>query len=219
MVYKMQIFLKEIGKNVIVRRATFDDIDRLCKISKECFQNDIQDQGLLFIARKWWQLRINSAEIEIGVVEIDNQVCAFCIIVLNEHQWKKQIQKKKILKILSILSLCRHLSLCRLFIIKLSRKISSFFAGKEENVSIRTLPRERIRIEPIAVAKRNRKCGLAKLLLRWAENRAFESNRRTIWLTVDKSNYSAQCLYESLGYQLFMTTKYQGFYMKQVEKK
>lgn len=190
------LFTPEIG----IRVAHMQDINRLCAIYRDSFKQGLRSLIPFYFTRLRWKLRLSTRSVEVWVAEVNGEVAGFCVIIVDEIQWRRDQNGSLLLRIghlaallqKGISQIVRSVSMCAS-----SRKLQ----GKEKEGGFST-PYEHVTIQPVAVAMDRRRLGLAKLLLRWSERRARELKRRAIRLSVDSNNFPACRLYEALGYRL-----------------
>jgi GNAT superfamily N-acetyltransferase len=184
----------------IIRRASRSDICALVNMCRKIFLRDICCQGLRAFARRWWEAAIMSSATELWIMQGNDEVLAFYLLVTDEVQWRREKADRSrpfVLRLISTMC-CPVLAgsiILRAIMNNISRRPTQQLILHDRKPETRTW------LELLAVGDGHRGQGLAKCLLRHSEARTRALGRKAIGLRLYKHNRAARRLYETVGYQ------------------
>lgn len=188
------------NRDHIIRRASQSDICALVNICRMAFPRTVRWQSLRSFARRWWEVAVMSSGTEVWVVQINDEVVAFYLIVTDEVQWRREKADRSRPFVLRFISTMYCPVLAGSGILRaIMNKINP--RPTQQLILHDRKPETRIWLELLAVGEGHRGQGLAKCLLRHSEARARALGRKAIGLRLYKHNRAARCLYETVGYE------------------
>ncbi len=205
------------GKNDMrIRRANEADEVEILDICRRSFF-DIRWRGLPARGRTWWAVALASEAADTYVAESDGRIVAFALLINNERLWKKENELRQGSSAIRVLScvLCPRLSLAAVY-----RRINKLVNGTKEfpPQAAVTGSHGRTWLEMLVVRSRDRRRGIAQLLLQQCESRTKALGRDATALFVARTNEPAVRLYGKMGYEKSAQTYEYDLYMKTLSR-
>lgn len=184
-----------------IQRATPREVSQLACLCRRSFPESLRWQGLSCVARAWWNSVVSLDTGETYVLRSEDQIVAFCLLVVDEVAWKEQTRRRTSpiwLRLSSAL-------LCPRVVIRALNRKRREVGGRSADGTCCIRPAagnlaDRVWIELIAVSPEQRGKGHAVRLLRKCEARAGALKKSGLGLRVDEDNRAARALYEKAGY-------------------
>lgn len=189
----------EAVPSVDVRKAGPADAAALASLCREVFPDKVLWQGRPGVAGKWWNGVLSSGSSETWVWEVDGELAAFSLLVLDGEAWLRQREVREG-RFERMATLLLH---PRLILPKLRQRIRYAVAAFRDYVrfpGIMAQPGEQVWAELGAVGLRYRKLALGLRIVLFNESRARELHCVQIAGVQDPRNDIWLQLHERLGY-------------------
>jgi ribosomal protein S18 acetylase RimI-like enzyme len=184
--------------DIVIRRATCDDIAALLNICRDSFPGSLLWTGPRFISKNWWKAVVKSDSAETWVCLNDGEICGFGVLVTDMAGWEKLHPDPNILVKLCAALMCPRIAFSRLVtMLRVAKKPATACPPSrisEVNIKSSTW------IKYFAVSPHMRRHGLAKKILRICEERTLELQRRVVQLFVFSNNEIARRFYMEDGF-------------------
>ena len=208
-----------------IRLSTINDIRSLFRINRESFPESLRCKAPLSYWMPYWNTLICTFSAEVYVVDINNKIAGFAIVVLDREKLQLEMKKRRLPLILYIYSyfiMVFKLIISPKVLIALIRKFTQrflFFFTKNEIQDRKIEPSENTMwIALLAVSPKYRRKGIASLILKFLEERGIELDINIIALHVKGLNLESILLYEKINYVKTRKT-FDGFtYKKRIKK-
>jgi ribosomal protein S18 acetylase RimI-like enzyme len=199
--------------NITIRRADKADVAQLLYICRRSFPDDILYQGVRWHAENWWQTAIMSEAADTYVLEHDNLVVAFAVLVKNEELWKKERKQRHGSFVTHLLSrlVCPMLAAAEIRI-KIKDMMNTIKTRSRESPARKQY--HQTWLELLAVLPEERRRGIATRLIQECESRTISMDREAIGLIVPKIELPAIQLYKKIGYEKVGRSLKYEFYLK-----
>jgi len=171
--------------------------------------------------KEWWRQVILTDATEVCVIERDNQIAAFSVLITNERIWKKErsfvqrgFKSYFVGAVLHPLVVIRHNLLAFRSILLKGRQPVVYAAPSRRQWS----PETRTWIELIATRPDMQGLGLGRMLLEHCERVTKDLGRTAIGLRVGTTNHRAKSLYTAQGFSCLRSDSKGQTYAKFIER-
>lgn len=211
--------------NISIRPAEMRDIEKLIFLSKKAFSENIKDNFPPKIAKRYWVKLINSRNIKIFILELNDKISGYYILVINISEYRKELEKIGSLMRVSMF-IGRLLSICN--ILKSgSIKIAKLLELMSDWMLIRDIKKVNDKMEheedyfcwcdTIAISSQCQKNGYGKMLIEHAIKECRKYSKQFIGATVELNNFSSNKLFLSMGFNACNRIKNKITYKKYIE--
>jgi len=190
-------------------------MEALLYICRECFPDSLRWQSPRSLGRKWWDATLTSSSSETWVCLKNGEIAGFCVLITDEDEEVKVGQQRNGSFFDRLFAVATH---PKLAFFKIQKKIKAVMATagnhSEPKATHSRIDENPVWLGLIAVSLSMRGKGLAKQMLYFCGDRAFQLNRHVIKLRVDPDNKPARSLYERTGFVCTSQTSVDCIYTK-----